>query len=292
MRRVSVTPGMNRRSFLAALGVVPAALLAVSCGNAEGPSDTTPSSTVAPTTLPPVDGIEHPIGPEEVVLRLSWEGGFVAPETLFMRLPRVLVAGDGAVYFQGAQPAIYPGPLLPPVLVGRITEEALQTLLVAARDGDMFRTITYAQPDSGIADAPNTLLVIHANGATYTHDAYALGIGGTETDPDRIAFQKFVELLEPLAAGVPDSVAFAAQRYAIRASAADQVPAPDDIEPNEVAWPAGAGVRLAAANDCAVVDAADIGTLFNEATQITRFVDAGVKYVLAVRPLLPGDPGC
>lgn len=288
----SVTPDMNRRSFFMSLGAVSAALMVASCGNADGPADTTPGTTIAPTTLPPVSGIEHPIGPDEVVLRLSWEGGFVAPETLFVRLPRVLVAGDGAVYFQGAQTAIYPGPLLPPVLVGRITEAELQTLLVAARDGDMFRTVTYQQPDTGIADAPNTLLVINANGMTYTHDAYALGIGGTETDPDRIAFQKFVEQLEPLAAGVPDSVAFAAERYAIRASVAEQMPAPGDIEPNEVAWPARAGVRLAAANDCVVVDAANIGTLFNEATQITRFVDAGVKYVLAVRPLLPGDPGC
>ena len=287
---------MNRRSFLAAVGSVPLALLAVACADSDGPADTTPTttpdSTVAPTTLPPVTGIEHPMGADEVVLRLSWEGGFVPAEMLFVRLPRVLVAGDGSVYFQGAVPAIYPGPLLPAVLVGRITEAELQDLLVAAQEGDMFRNVTYKQPDNGVADAPNTLLVINANGQTYTHDAYALGIGGTETDPDRITFQKFVEVLEPLAMGLPDSSSFAAERYAIRATTADNAPPTDGITPNEVAWPAAAGVRLADASDCAVVEASAIGSLLNEATQITRFVDGGVKYVLVVRPMLPGDAGC
>lgn len=287
---------MNRRSFVAALGSVPLALLAVACADSDGPADTVPTtapaSTVAPTTLPSVSGIEHPMGADEVVLRLSWEGGFVPSEMLFMRLPRVLVAGDGSVYFQGAVLAIYPGPLLPPVLVGRITEAEIQELLVAARDANLFRAVTYQQPDNGVADAPNTLLVINANGETYTHDAYALGIGGTETDPDRIVFQKFVELLEPLALGLPDSSSFAAERFAIRATTADNAPPTDGITPNEVAWPTGAGVSLAAASDCAVVEASAIGSIFNEATQITRFVDGGIKYVLLVRPLLPGDAGC
>lgn len=288
---------MNRRTFLAALGVVPVALLAVGCADSDGPTDTAPGTTgpgttAAPTTLPPVTGIEHPLSADEVVLRLSWEGGFVPAEMLFVRLPRVLVAGDGSVYFQGAVPAVYPGGLLPSVLVGRISEDELQTILVAAQDGNMFRTVTYKQPDIGVADAPNTLLVINANGETYTHDAYALGIGGTETDPDRIAFQKFVELLEPLAAGLPDSKPFAAERYAIRATNAAEAPPTDGVTPNEVPWPAATGVSLAAASKCAVVDAADLGALFNEATQITRFVDGDVKYVLVVRPMLPGDAGC
>lgn len=283
---------MNRRSFLAALGAVPVALLAIGCADSDSPGDSTPTTTATPTTLPPVTGIEHPLGADEVVLRLSWEGGFVPAEMLFVRLPRVLVSGDGSVYFQGAMPAIYPGPLLPSVLVGRIGEEELQKILVAARDGDMFRTVTYKQPDIGIADAPNTLLVINANGETYTHDAYALGIGGEETDPDRITFQKFVELLEPLAAGLPDSKPFAAERFAIRATNAADAPPADGVTPNEVEWPTAAGVSLASASECAVVEAGRIGSLFNEATQITRFTEGGIKYVLVVRPLLPGDPGC
>lgn len=286
---------MNRRRALVALTTVPLALFAAACGTRTDVSTDTSTTSTPPTEVPTTPpGITHPTGGDDVVIRLTYDGGFVAPGTIFTRLPRLLIAGDGSVYFEGAQIEIYPQPLLPPILVGRISEGELQALLLGAESGGLFRNITYGPPEANIADAPNTILVINANGATYTHDAYALGIGGEdgESDKDRQNLLEYVSLLEPIANGVPETRSFAATRFAIRATAADEVPPADGITPNELAWPEGSGVRLADAAECQVVAASSIGMLFNEATQITRFVDGGIKYVLLVRPMLPGDPGC
>lgn len=280
---------LNRRRFLALAVAVPTITLLASCTDGNSPADTTAPSKPTTTTAP---AIVHPMGPDDVVLQLAWEGGFVPEDYYFTRLPRLVITGDGSVYVQGAQIEIYPGPLLPPVLVGTITEPELQALLVSARDGGLFRNLTYKQPDNGVADAPNTVLVINANGETYTHNAYALGIGGEETDPDRLNFAEYVELLEPVTAGVPQSEPFVATRFAVRARVADETAPTDGITPNEIEWPSAAGVSLASASQCAVVEASAIGDLFAQATQITRFVENDIKYVLLVRPMLPGDPGC
>ena len=129
IRSVGRRMGMKRRQFLALLATAPLGLLAASCGSRTTVS-TDGSTTVAPTTAAPTTtvpaGIAHPTGADDVVLRLAWEGGFVAPGFLFMRLPRLLVAGDGSVYVQGAQTEMYPQRLLPPVLVGTITEAEIQ----------------------------------------------------------------------------------------------------------------------------------------------------------------------
>lgn len=286
---------MMRRRFLALLAAAPVALVAASCGSSNNGSGNASTTTTAASTLPPdttTPGIAHPTGADDVVLRLAWDGGFVAPGTIFVRLPRLLITGDGSVYVQGAQIEIYPGPLLPPVLVGKITEAEIQAVLTKAQSLNLFRQIAYGQPDGGIADAPNTILDINANGGSFKHDAYALGMTGTESNADRRAFADFVTQLEPLAMGVPDSQPYSAPRFAIRATPADQAPPPDDVKPNDAQWPADAGVKLNAAAECAVVEASTVGELFAQSTQITRFVDGGVSYVLMVRPMLPGDPGC
>lgn len=297
---------MNRRSFLAGL-VIPlsAGAFLAACGDDAGGSrpdiDGTDPTTIPPTTTPPTTAappttaptaIAHATGADDVVLQLSYEGGFVPADFLFVRLPRVLVTGDGSVYTQGAQIEIFPQPLLPPVLVGTITEARLQELLMDASEADLFRDITYASRN-GIADAPNTVLVINVNGTSYTHNAYALGFDPKELDADREAFAGYVEILDAFAAEDHGSVPFAADQYAIRATPADLAGDPGDgIVPNEIAWPSGTGVTLAAAAECQVVEATTLGTTFAEATQITRFIDAGQKFVLAVRPMVPGDPGC
>jgi hypothetical protein len=290
-RSLFVRSGMNRRRLLALAAVAPLSLLAAACGNRTSVSTdgtSTSTTTEAPTTAP---GITHPSGPDDVVISLAYDGGFVAPGTIFARLPRVLITGDGSVYFEGAQTAIYPQPLLPPIFVARISEGELQALLLSAESGGLFRAVTYGPPAIGIADAPNTILVINANGATYTHDAYALGMAGDELNEDRRNFLEYVSLLEPIANGVPDSQPFAASRFAFRATPADQV-LDDGVAPSEATWPATAGVRLADALECGVVESSALGTLFSESKQNTRFVENGVKYVLIVRPMLPGDLGC
>lgn len=275
----------------ALLGVL--ALAACAGSPAGSPGTTGPDATNGTTSSTrPGPRIDHPTGPDEVVVSLKVDGGFVAPGAIFGRMPRVVLAGDGSVYFEGAQIEIYPQPLLPPVLVSHVEEPFVQALLDNARRLNLFRAVTYGLPPNGIADAPSTIVTISANGSTWVHDAYALGMAGNETDPARAALEQFVSGLAPLSDGLDPATSFVATRYAVRATPADQVPPPDGITPNEVVWPSSAGVPLATAGECAVVTRAAIGNVFDRATQITRFVDAGVKYVVIVRPMVPGDPGC
>ncbi len=113
-------------------------------------------------------------------------GGFVPVDYDFLNLPSLLVTGDGRVIEQGPQIEIYPGPLLPNLQQRTISEAGIQALLRLAEEHDLFRDVEYENP-TNIADAPFTVVKISANGATYEHNVYALGLGGdgTETDEAR-----------------------------------------------------------------------------------------------------------
>ncbi|HEX4982270.1 MAG TPA: hypothetical protein VFV63_11250 [Ilumatobacteraceae bacterium] len=272
--------------------------------------DTESSPATGPTTadtLPPVDtappdtggdGIEHPTGPDDVVLRIGYEGGFVPVDYAFLNLPILLVTGDGRVIVQGPQIEIYPGPLLPNVQQRTISEAGIQALLRLADEHDLFRDVTY-QDDTNIADAPYTVVTLSANGDTYEHEAYALGLGGDGTEPDeeRARLASFVEQASDIvtAAGAdtlgPEEP-FEAASYLIRATVADPSSLDQDIPPTLVDWPADAPVRLADAAECATVPADSFRDLFASATQLTWFVDAGITYQLTVKPQLPGVPAC
>ena len=300
MKRHTLTP-------LAIAAVIALGLAA--CGDdSDSPSATelTTGETLPPVDTPPVDtdtvdtggdGIQHPTGADEIVLRIGYEGGFVPVEYVFLDLPTLLVTGDGRVIVQGPQIAIYPGPLLPNLQERTISEDGIQALLRLARDHDLVRDVTY-EDDPLIADAPYTVVTISADGATYEHEAYALGIGGdAETDEARAQLASFVAAATDIvnAAGADTlgpEVPYETTSYLIRATVADEATAPDDIAPEIVDWPADAPVRLADARECATVPAESFTDLFASATQLTWFADAGVTYQLTVKPQLPGVPAC
>jgi hypothetical protein len=161
----------------------------------------------------------------------------------------------------------------------------------------------YALPDGiGVADAPDTVLLIDANNATYEHRAYALGMtgDGTPGTPARDTLQKLVTDLGNLEAVVGKdhlgvSAPLVATKYRFQATVVN----PADFgspAPTVVPWPTSTGVALAdAAGDlgtCATVDASAVGDLFTSANQLTLFEDAKVVYQLAVIAVLPGDVAC
>jgi hypothetical protein len=295
MKRHTLTP-------LAIAAVIALGLAA--CGDdTDSPSATEPTTgeTLPPVDTDPVDtgsdGIQHPTGADDVVVRIGYEGGFVPVEYVFLDLPTLLVTGDGRVIVQGPQIEIYPGPLLPNLQERTISEDGIQAVLRLARDHDLFRDVTYAD-DPMIADAPYTVVTIWAGGATYEHEAYALGMGGdSETDEARAQLASFVAAVTDIAgAAGADTLGpeapYETTSYLIRATVADEATAPDDIAPTMVDWPADAPVRLADASECATVPAEPFTDLFATATQLTWFVDAGVTYQLTVKPQLPGVPTC
>jgi hypothetical protein len=276
---------MNRRSFLfALLGAPTIASLVAACG-----SDHVDPGTDTTYVLP--------TGPNEVVLRIAYEGGFVTPDTLFARLPNLLITGDGRVFTPAAIPEIYPGPLVMPMMVGTITATGLQRLMKAADEARLIGFVAdYELPEGvGIADAPDTVVTLTVNGTTYTHRAYALGID-EPTTATRERLATFVTAAGDLATlvgaeNLGDAVSFTPDGYRFRATVTD--PAQwSDPKPTVVPWPDTTGVGLAAATECATLTADVAGDLFTTATQTTLFAEGDVVYQLAVVQQLPDDAGC
>jgi hypothetical protein len=246
-------------------------------------------------TEPPATEAPAPDQEADVVLEFGQYGGFTTPAFTFQRPPEILVTTDGRVFGPAPVVAIYPGPLVPPSQVRTITPAGVEALIDAARDADLLRDVEYAA-DEMLADAPTATLTITADGETWVHEAYALGIGpGEEPDADREALASFVEQLRDLESLVgadelgpwelaePDT-------YLVRATVVDDLSGFGDgeIEPRLVDWPSDAGSALADVGECAELDAADVGELFQSADELTFFTDGGVTYQVVVAPQLPG----
>ena len=108
------------------------------------------------------------------MVEIADEGGFMPVEQVFTQLPLLLLAGDGRRYVPGPQNAIYPGPLLPNVRVSDIGEGGIQSLLDLAAEHGLLTERDYESPGN-VADAPDTVVTIHANGETYVHRGIRLG---------------------------------------------------------------------------------------------------------------------
>lgn len=299
---------MQRRTFLAAMVSAPtlAALLAACGDDSVASPATSPDSTsgeATTTTLAVSGGIPYPTGADDVVLRYGYEGGFVAPGTLFISTPTLMVTGDGRVIEPGAVAAVYPGPLLPSLFERSIDVAGIEALLSAAQKAGMLASPPdYQLPDGiGIADAPDTVLTINANNARYQHRAYALGMADDPSStPARAALSTFLGTLGNLADVVGaehlgESMPLVAKQYRFQAIVVDPASFTDPAA-TVVPWPAGTGVELKAVTaelgTCATVDAALVGELFAGATQLTLFEEAGLAYQLSAIAVLPGDAAC
>ncbi len=295
--------GRTVRRSIAPLLAGSLAFTLAACGDDstdDGALDTVPApsgTTNPPTTTPPStsspeapSGIEHPVGADEVVLEISYEGGFVPVEVAFQNLPTVLVTGDGRLIVQGPQIAIYPGPLLPNMQVRTITDEGIQQLLGLAADHGLLTQREYDNP-TNIADAPDTVVTIAANGETYEHRAYALSLE-QEDDELRRMLADFVDEVtgDWMLSDNPElgpEQPLEADSYLVRSIPVDDLSG-YEIEPTVLDWPSDLPV-LADATECLAIPAVEVGDLFADANQLTFFTSDDVTYQLAVKPQLPGD---
>jgi hypothetical protein len=263
-----------------------------STGDSTGSTAGTTADTVSPTTPDTAtpdtgSGFEHPTGADDVVIEIVFEGGFVPEDFAFRNLPTMLVSGDGRQFVQGPQIEIFPAPMLPNVLVSDIGEAGVQQLLDLAAEHGLLTEREYERNDM-IADASDTVVRISANGETYEHRAYALGLGSSDSGEetgDRAELQAFITAAT---SSVPaDAAPMEPETFLVRAT-----PTTDtsgyEVEPTIVEWPVDA-VSLADADDCVAIPAADVMDLFATSNQLTFFTEDDVTYQLAVKPQLPGD---
>jgi hypothetical protein len=286
------------------LAIAALALVAAACGESGGGGD---PSTTTTTTL-----VEHPMGGNEVVLRVAHEGGFAPIEFSLTNLPAFSLYGDGTVVVPGSQVAIYPGPALPSVQTLRLSEERLQEIIVAAREAGV------VAPDRALGhecvmDASTTVFTLTAGGSTATVSVYALGLEGPDAGADpscgideeaartRATLAAFLESIGSLVydGTLPPPTDY--QPSAMRVFVADEVFHDPDLPQVPLVWPlstpladfgvdvAGVGLR------CGVVDGedqADVLALARRANQLTPWVSEGLEFGLTFRPLLPDESGC
>jgi hypothetical protein len=261
----------------------------------------------------PSNGIAYPTGASDLVLRLRYVGGFVAPAAHLLDVPVISVYGDGTVIRSGPQIAIYPGPALPSLQRATITPAGMQLILAAARDAGLLG------PDAtydfvGIADAATAEFTVNADGGVHTVSAYALMEAG-ETPPQgadpavtaaraKLAnFQAQIGGLEGLLGGELGAWGpYVAGSMQLLVSPG----APDDgqgLAQQPLVWPlttplASFGTTLPTLMEgqrCGVVTGADLDalmTLFANANALTPWTDGGASFGIAVRPLLPDEAGC
>lgn len=265
-------------------------LLAAACAN--------------PDATPPA-GTGDSYRPADVVLRVEYVGGFVAPMTLLERLPTFTLYGDGRVITQGPQIAIYPAPALPSVSVRTISSSAVGDLVRLAVDAGVGSGDDLGAPH--VSDVPSTLITVVVSGGVRQTEVYGLGLDDGLTAPQLAARQKLTDLINKLT-DLPGTLGEAAageeKQYEPTALAVLARPwtAPGVEEPaqEERPWPGpalpGSPVMGPSVGvNCQTVTGAELDTVLaaaRSANQLTPWVWDGQRYAVAFRPLLPDEASC
>ena len=247
--------------------------------------------------------VTYSTNPSSLVVRVDLTGGFVPVETIFTNLPVVSVYGDGSVITSGPQIMIYPGPVVPNLLVRKLDAAGMQAVLTAAEEaGVLTEPFDYGQPP--VADVPDTGVTVNVNDKSYTQGANALGGDfGTENLTQaqidaRAKLSKFVDSMSNLetlvgAEHIGPEQPFTITGWRLRATVADQLPTGEPA-PTVVPWPVPS-LALASVGECTAVTG-DVGAQVTDtmttANQLTFFTDAGKTYQVLARPLLPDETGC
>lgn len=264
---------MNRKSVIASLSV---ALLLAACGGSGGASSD--------------------VGPDEALIQITSEGGFVPVEFALGTGPRFTVLGDGTVIFAGVTTLEFPGRLVPPYMTAQLSDGQLSALLAMVDDIGL-PELTDETDDSAadfLADASTEVVRYWDSNGEHRYAVYALG---SEEDPSE-QNQAFLDLISTLDQFTAQSAGEPYQPERVRVLAGPGAENPDfpDLRP----WPLdeewGRWEALANGWQCRAYGDEVLAT-FEEATQATTWEmpDGGFDFdpaTLLVRPLHPGEPDC
>jgi hypothetical protein len=263
----------------------------------------------------PVDpgdgGIDHSNARDQVLVRVSFEGGFTPVEWTYTSFPIFSLYGDGMLVLPGAQIELYPGPALPAISSRPIEEPGIQAILEEA-----LAAMAEVPADlhdlgfMGIADAPTTVISVSADGVNRTIRAYALGELSERPDgmPEeeyraRLRLQELVTKLGTLDPWLP--VGSLGPEAGYEASAARLFVGPyrrvDNLPQEPTPWPLeealesfGSEVNSSEMR-CGVVEGGNWGAVreaASQANELTPWTDAGTTFSILFRPLLPDETSC
>lgn len=185
------------------------------------------------------------------------------------------------------------------VTEGHLDQDGVDQLVAAAGDAGLLDDVDEDFGEPLVADAATTTITVVSDGGPHVTSVYALGATSEELPgitPDqqraRNRVRAFVDLVASRAVGTSGE-AYVAERYRLLPLAPDE--ATDvAVAPDTRDWPF-ADVALQEGKCVAVAgeQAGELGDVLGSATEITRWRDStGTTFVLAVRPVLPHEPGC
>ena len=257
-----------------------------------------------------------PAGGDDVVLRLSYEGGFVPVDYHVLAAPAFTLYGDGTVITPGAQIEIYPGPALPAIVQRRVDPQAIDAIVERAREAGLGRR-DLDLADTGnvaIADASTAVFTLTIDGRTTTARVYALGLEGDPVAQPGLSEEE-AELRRDLSALAQDlgdlswveeaggtlgtESMYLGQAARLIVGRLREDP---ELVQEPVDWPLDAAlatlgepIEVMPHSRCAVVDGPDWHTLVGVAqgaNQLTPWTDGDQTRSIAFRPLLPDESGC
>ncbi len=289
---------MSRLITILALAALSAAAC-VTAGSSSSPSSVTP--TPASTTR-----YELSTRPADLILRVQTSGGLVPPGMILTEVPGWTMFGDGRVIVPGAQPEIYPAPLLPNLRVMQLRPDEMQKIVAAADEAGLLGPDAHYDV-GGVADAGTTTFTLTVAGKVHTISAYALGIG-TQQDPALAAARqklmdfdaKLADLPSFLGRQIPDATFEpAGMRLFVRVAE----PPSDSSQPTAqtLAWPlsfdpvaAGQPTRNPGTT-CVAISGRDLSQFEQAASAAnsqTVWTFGRARYWIQVRPLYPNESGC
>jgi hypothetical protein len=245
---------------------------------------------------------------DDLVIRVSYSGGFVPAVTIPTRLPLLSVYGDGRVITEGPQIEIFPPPALPNLQLQKIAPGDVGKLVDLAIKAGIGDKVDYGQPN--VTDMPTTRFVVLTKDGVKTTDVYALSIedgyvGGLtpEQKAARHTIQNLLSSLNDLEQTLGAGRVTAAAPYTAETIAAVAGPYvntdPNQPQQTEKAWPGpalpgpsmGAGLDL----DCVSAsgdEAAQILAAAKSANTLTPWRSGAKLYSVTFRPLLPDEHSC
>jgi hypothetical protein len=308
----SARPGAMPNARRLPLLVVGAVVLAAACSSGAVPSASPPGSPSggSPSASPEptagaLNGIEHPTGAKDVVLRYEEGPGFVMAEFAVTMAPIFTLYGDGTIVFRDPMqppPENADGVMRNPAFrTAKLSEEQIQALLEFAANEGGLGTARDHYEHNGVADAGTAIFTINAGGREKQVSVYALGIEGPGT-PDEAARAQFGKLAERLrtfddGGQVPTSEYEPAAMRAFLFEAAGMVDVPvrdwpwDDLTPADFKKPADPNGPQFPVLDLTPDQVAALGIddVSGGAQSIYLEDPDGKVWSLALRPILPDE---
>lgn len=240
-----------------------------------------------------------PPDPDDPVIQVRGEGGFMTPEMNLGRGPAYTLLADGRLIYEGPVLAIYPGPLLPNYQVTRLTEERVDELLALIEEIGLPEMDSERDDSamSNVADGTTEVVTFWDENGAHTYSVYALGSDPNPSDSTAATADLMVALSEAAFSG--ESESYAGDRVRIISGVALTPPDPEfeDVRP----WPLDGEdpnewSELALGFSCGLFGT-EVLESFRDATQVTQWMHPEVTmdappYILLVRSLHPGEPDC